>query len=62
MTCTNVICGNHMSSGILRDWKETKKQLRDPEPCNGGKTWLRHSITSFSREEHLHERSYLHYR
>ncbi len=31
-----------MSSGLPQDIEETKKQLKNPNPCKDGRTWLRH--------------------
>lgn len=37
-----------MSSGMMSDWEETKRQLTDPNPIKDGKTWLRHNVASQS--------------
>lgn len=31
-----------MSKGIKEDWINTRYQIKNPNPCKDGKTWLRH--------------------
>lgn len=31
-----------MSKGLPEDWDNTAEQLKNPNPCKDGRTWLRH--------------------
>ena len=35
-----------MSKGKSTDWADTLLQIKYPNPCTGGKTWLRHKENS----------------
>ncbi len=37
-----------MSSGIMSDWEDTKRQVKNQNPVKDGKTWLRHNAASQS--------------